>query len=172
MDRPTSLLVSIRTSNTPHVVLEKRKRKNKVAQKTPCKTSLRIDNNNVRPVTGEPMNEIPPGNDNRPKSWAQLGIGAQFGIALSLVAVGLLSSWLGLDAGLGSSFRDSIISSLVGDGQIFFNGGDTSCRCWCDLGAGLSCPLLSGLTKSLQPTAAPPLGLRRCGKSQRKGIRR
>lgn len=74
-------------------------------------------------MTGEPMNEIPPGNDNRPKSWAQLGIGAQFGIALSLVAVGLLSSWLGLDAGLGSSFRDSIISSLVGDGQIFFNGG-------------------------------------------------
>lgn len=68
------------------------------------------------------MNEIPSGNGNRLKSWAQPSIEAQFGGAFTLVPVGLLFSWLGLDAGLGSSFRDSIISWLVGDGPVFFFG--------------------------------------------------
>ena len=58
-----------------------------------------------------------PGKDLRPWSWRQ------FGIALGLMAVGLLTFCLGVDAGFGGKTGVAVIDSVVGNGQAFYGIG-------------------------------------------------
>lgn len=63
------------------------------------------------------MSEKKPAKNLRPWSWRQ------FGISLGLMAVGLLTFCLGVEAGFGGKTGIAILDSAAGNGQAFYGIG-------------------------------------------------